>query len=73
MEFGVPGVASYQETRPSMEGEPSPASMPGVRQAANVHRTFGPGSPHVDRNASRGNCAELPCKAFSQANSASIC
>ncbi len=36
-------------------GRSSPASLPGVRSAANVHRTFGPCSPLVDRNASRGS------------------
>ena len=60
MNLGAPGGELGQWHNPSLEGEPSPASMPGVHEAANVHRTFGPRSPLVDRNAIRGNNAEPP-------------
>jgi hypothetical protein len=51
---------------PSLEGEPSPASMPGVREAANVHWTFGPRSPHRGF-AHKGTPAALPGLAIGMA------
>ena len=54
MGLGVREGERGKEVCPSLEGEPSPASMPGVRLAANVHWTFGPRSPH------KGASAQLP-------------